>query len=168
MLDRGRHPRGRGGSGEAEVGEPHDLALAHGDATEDLGQIFPGPDAHQKFLDLAEIFGRHQPLRIGRELPDGLDIGREPGKAVRGALLAIEHAGHRATLDRHPVGDCTARVREQGLHCCDRLAQRRDQFEAGRHRGGGKRHERLLPPPYPPPARGGGFIDFPSPARGGG
>ena len=156
VLDRGRHPRGRGASGEAEVGEPHDLALAHGDAAEDLCKIFPGADAHQEFLDLAEIFGRHQPLRIGRELPDGLDIGREPGETVRGALLAIEHAGDRATLDRHSVGDRTARVREQGLHRCDRLAQRRDQFEAGRHRGGGKRHKRLLSPTLPSPASGGG------------
>ena len=134
-----------------------------------LRKIFAGADAHQKLLDLAEISGRRQPLRIGRKLPDGLDIGREPGKTVRGALLAIKHAGDRATLDRHPVGDNTARVREQRLHRCERLAQRRDQFAAGRHRrGGGKRHERLLPPTLSSPASGGGFIDFPSPASGGG
>ena len=99
-ADRGRR--------QAEIGQTHDLALAHGNAAEDLGEIFAGADAHQQFLDLAETAGRHEPLGIGRKLPDRLDIGREPGKAVGGALFAIEDARHRATLDRHPVCDRTA------------------------------------------------------------
>ena len=53
-----------------EIGQPHDLALAHGDAAEHLRQIFAGADAHQKFLDLAEIAGRrsaaaHRPRAAG-------------------------------------------------------------------------------------------------------
>ena len=78
---------------EPEIGEPHDLALAHRNAAEDLRQIFAGADAHQKLFDLAET--ARSPScrsRIGGELAQRLDIGREPGEAVRGALLAVERA----------------------------------------------------------------------------
>ena len=56
-----RHARRDRRGAKAEIGEPHDLALAHGDAAEDLRQIFAGADAHQKLLDLAEL-----PVAISR------------------------------------------------------------------------------------------------------
>src|SRR6202030_4081043 len=90
---------------QAQIGQADDLALAHGNAAENLGQIFAGADAHDQILDLAEIAGVDHPRRIGRKLPDRLHVGREPGQAMGGALLAVEHPGHRAALDRDPGGD---------------------------------------------------------------
>ena len=141
VLDRRGHPRGHGGRAEPEIGWTHDLALAHGNAAEHLRQIFAGADAHQEVFDLAEIVGLHEPLRICRKLSDRLHIGREPGKPVRGALFAVERARDRAAVDRHPLGDGAAGVREQRLGGRNPLAQRRNQFEARWHGGCGKRHD---------------------------
>ena len=141
MLDRRRHARRRRGGRKAEIGETHDLALAHGNAAEDLRQIFAGADAHQKLLDLAEIAARREPLGIGGELAQRLDIGREPGETVGGALFAVERPRHRAALLHHPLGDRPARVREQGVDGRNRLAERRDQFVVGGLGGSGKRHK---------------------------
>ena len=73
-----------------EIGGPHDLALAHQDAAGHLGQEFAGADADQQLFDLAEPALLAHALRVGRELADRLDIGREPGEPVGGALLALE------------------------------------------------------------------------------
>ena len=143
MLDRGIHPRRHRGRTKPEVGEPHDLALAHRNAADDLRQIFAGADADQKLLDFAEIPDRRKPLRVGRELPQRLDIGREPGKPVGGALLAIERARDRPALAHHPLGDRPACVGEQGIDGVDRLVQRPDQFVVGGRGGCGKRHAGL-------------------------
>ena len=122
MLDGGRHARRDRGRRQPEIGQAHDLALAHRNAADHLGEIFAGADAHQEFLDLAEIAGRRQPQRISLKLPDGLDIGRKPSKPVRGALFAIEYARNRAAFDRHPVGDGAARIVKQSFDGCHRLA----------------------------------------------
>jgi hypothetical protein len=45
---------GRDRRRQAEIGQPHDLALAHRNAAEDLRQILAEPDADQQLLDLAE------------------------------------------------------------------------------------------------------------------
>ncbi len=58
MLDRGRDARRGRGRGQAEIGQAHDLALAHRNAAEHLGEVFAGADPHQKFFDLAEAAGR--------------------------------------------------------------------------------------------------------------
>ena len=141
VLDRRRHARRRSRGRKAEVGETHDLALAHGNAAEDLRQIFAGADAHQKLLDLAEIAARRQPFGIGRELAQRLDIGREPSETVGGALFAVERPRNRAAVLHHPLGDRPARVREQGVDGRNRLAERRDQLVAGGLGGCGKRHK---------------------------
>ena len=142
MLDRGIDPCRHRRRAEPQVGETHDLALAHRDAADDLGQIFSGADADQKLLDFAEIPGGREPLHVGRELAQRLDIGREPGKAVGGALLAIERARNGAAVAHHPLGNRPARVGEQRLDGVDRLVQRRDQFVLGGLGGCGKRHNR--------------------------
>ncbi len=84
---------------EPEIGQPHDLALAHRNAAEDLREIFAEPDADEQLLDLAEAAGRMHALGIGGELADRLDIGREPGEPVGGALLAVEDAADGVGLD---------------------------------------------------------------------
>ena len=65
-----------------------------------LRQIFAEADANLQFLDLAELALRLHPLGIGGELPQRLDIGRKPGQAVGGALLAIEQPAERVAVDR--------------------------------------------------------------------
>jgi hypothetical protein len=85
---------------------------------------------------------RHQPLRIGRELADRLDIGGKPGEPVGGALLAVEHARDRAALDRHAVGDRRG-GRRRTRPRRRQPEERRDGFMARGHLGGGKRHDWL-------------------------
>ncbi len=59
-----------------------------------------------------------------------LDIGREPGEAVGGALFAVENARHRAALDRHPIGDGAAGIGEQRFDGGDRVGERGDDIVA--------------------------------------
>ena len=74
----------------AKLVQPHDLALAHHHAAEELRGIFGGADLREQRLHLAEAaFVRHA-AGIARHLAQRLDIGRDPGKAVRGVLLALE------------------------------------------------------------------------------
>ena len=143
MIDGGRDPRRHRARAQAQIGQADDLALAHGNAAENLRQIFAGADAHDQIFDLAEIAGVDHPPGVGRKLPDRLDIGGEPGEAVGGALLAVEHPGHRAALDRDPRGDGAAGIGKQRLGGGDRLVERCDQVLAGGHGGCGKRHGRL-------------------------
>ena len=96
------------------------------------------------------------PLRIGGKLPDRLDIGGEPGQAVGGALLAVEHARHRAALDRDPGGDGAAGIGKQRLGGGNRLVERGDQVLAGGHGGCGKRHGKGSFPSRPAPLAGEG------------
>ena len=89
-LDLGRAQAGRHlHHREAEVGRPDDLVLADRNAAGDLGQIFTDADANDQFLGLAERTGRRHPLGVRRQLPNRFDVGREPGQAMGGALLAI-------------------------------------------------------------------------------
>ena len=143
MFDGGRHARRDRGRRQPEIGQTHDLTLAHRNAADHLGEIFADADAHQQFLDLAETAGRRQAQRIGLKLTNGLDISRQPGKAVRGALFAIEDARNRATFDGHPGGDRAAGVLEQCLDGQNRVAKRSDQLVDRGHEGIGKRHDRL-------------------------
>ena len=74
-----------------EIGQAHDLALAHRECRPAIwARYSPSPMRDEQFFDLAEVAGRSHPLGIGGELAHRLDIGREPGEAVGGALLAVE------------------------------------------------------------------------------
>jgi len=53
MLDGRIEARRHHRSADAEIAEAGDLTLAHGNAADDLRQIFAGADAHQEILDLA-------------------------------------------------------------------------------------------------------------------
>jgi hypothetical protein len=101
---------------EAEIGKTRDLALAHRYATEDLRQVFAEPDADDQFFDLAEPAFMLQPPRVSGKLPHRLDVGSEPSEPVRGALLAIEHAGDQPALYRHALAHPDGGI---GLHRLD-------------------------------------------------
>ena len=143
MLDGGRHARRGRGRRQPEIGQAHDLALAHRDAAEDLGQIFAGADAHDEILGFAEAPVVGKPLGISGQLTDGLHIGGEPGEPVSGALFAIEDARHRAALDRDPIGYGAAGLGEQRLDGADRVGKRGDDLVALGSLRGGKRHDWL-------------------------
>ena len=68
------------------------------------------------------------PLGIGRELPHRFDIGREPRKAMRGTLLAVE----QFLVEPMIHGDAPAYSRrgivEQCLGCLRRLPCNRNQL----------------------------------------
>src|SRR5262249_28879699 len=113
--------RGDGLGGEADIGGTHDLALTHGNAALNLGEIFADPDLDEQFLDLAQGTGRMHPLGIGRKLPHRFDIGREPGKAVRGALLAVEQAVDHLVIYRDALAHSPRCVCD---HRCDGLCRR--------------------------------------------
>jgi hypothetical protein len=75
---------------EPDVGGTHDFALTHGNAALNLGEVFADADLDEQFLGLAETAAGMHPLGISRELAHRLHVGREPGKTMGGALLAVE------------------------------------------------------------------------------
>ena len=148
MIDGGRNARRHCRRAQSEIGKAHDLALTHRYAAEYLRQKFAGANPHQKFFGLAERARRLKPLGIGGKLPDGFDIRGEPGKSMRSALFAIEHARHRAAFDRHPGCDSAARIGKQRLGGSDCVVQRGVQFIADGLRRYGKRHGGLQRPEF--------------------
>ena len=143
LLDRRRDARCNRRRIKPEIGQAHDLALAHRNPTENLRQIFAGADAHDVIFDLAEVLGFHQALGISAKLADRVNVSREPGKAVSGTLFAIEDARRNAAIPYHPLGHRPARIGEYGFDGLHRLVQRGDQFFAGGDFGLGKRHKWL-------------------------
>ena len=116
---------------EPDIGRPHDLALAHRNAALDLGEVFADPDLDDELLDLAETAGRMHPLGIGRELADRFDIGREPGQAVGGALLAVEQPVDRVGVDAHALAHGSDRIRQQPLGHQGGFPGQREQLDPG-------------------------------------
>jgi hypothetical protein len=135
--------------GKPKIHRPHHLALAHRDAADDLCRAFADADAHQVLLDLAEVALAQHALGVSGELAHRLDIGGEPGKPVRGALLAVEHAGNHPALHHDPLAHLGHRVGQQRLQGGARLAGKLDQFMFGDGAAGGDRHGH-------PQATGGG------------
>ncbi len=100
-FERRTEPRRHVGRVEAEIDRTHEFALAYRDAPDHLRQIFAEPDAHDQFLDLVETPRLAHAGGIDRELPHRLRIGCEPGKPMRGALLAVEQACRNPPLRRN-------------------------------------------------------------------
>ena len=125
---------------KAEIARPHQLALAHRNAADDLGEIFAERDAHEVFLDLAERAGAGHAFGIGGELAHRLDIGGEPGQPVGGALLAIEQAADRLACHHHPLAHLGHGIGQQGIEGGGRLAAEFDQVGFGGGAGGGDGH----------------------------
>ena len=141
LLDSWRNARRHRGRAQAEIGQAHDLALAHRDAAEDLRQIFAGADPDQKVLDLAKLGGFHEALGVSRQLADRFHVGREPSQPVGGALFAVERARNRAAVDADARGDSAPGVRKKRLDGRNRLAERGNKFEARGHGRGGRQHD---------------------------
>ena len=97
-FERPRHAGGDRRRGEPDIGGPHDLALAHGNAAQNLGEIFAEPDLDDELLDFTQRIGIVHALGIGRELAHRLDIGGEPGETMSGALFAVEQPGDGVLL----------------------------------------------------------------------
>ena len=99
-FERRRDPRRHLVGAKPDVAQAHDLALAHRNAAEDLGEILGDPDAHQQVFGLAEAAGVTCTHRVGGKLTHRLHIRGKPRKAMGGALLAVEHAGDGAAIGR--------------------------------------------------------------------
>ena len=130
-LQRARHARSDRIRCEPDIGRTHDLALAHGNAALNLGEVFADAELDQQLLDLAQCTARMHPLGIGRELPHRFDIGREPGKAVRGALLAIEQPVDHLIIHHDAPAHRRRRVSEQRLNGLRRRSGKRNQLSPG-------------------------------------
>ena len=85
---------------QAEIGEADDLALAHRNAAENLREIFADADLRQQGFGFAEAALSRMRARIGGHFLDRLDIGREPGEAVGGVLLALRSSRRSACRPR--------------------------------------------------------------------
>ena len=144
LLDRGSDARGDRRGMKSEISKADDLALAHRNPAQDLRQIFAGADPHDEVFDLTETVSFHQALGISAKLADGIDIGREPSKAMGGALFAVEELPGDTAVPCHPLGDRPARIGEYGFNRLYRLRQGGDQVFAGsRAVGLSKRHQWL-------------------------
>src|SRR5262249_55529796 len=116
---------------EPDIGGTYDLALAHGDAALNLGEIFADPDLDEQFLDLAQCIVRVHPLGIGCELAHRFDIGREPSKAMGSALLAVEQTIDYLMIHRDTLAHRRRCVSEQRLDGLRRRARKRSQLSPG-------------------------------------
>ena len=125
---------------QAKVARPHQFTLAHRNAADDLRQTFAETDAYQVLLEFAErIVGGHA-FGVRCELAHRLDIGRQPGQSMGGALLAVEQAGHRMALHHHPFAHFDHRVRQQRVERRGGLAGEIDQVKFGGGANSGSRH----------------------------
>ena len=116
-VDAGRNLRRR----KSEIARPHQLALAHRNPADDLGEIFAERDAHQVILDLAERASADHAFGKGGELTHRLHIGSEPRQPMGGALLPIEQAAIRLACHHHPLAYLGHGVDQQGIECGGRL-----------------------------------------------
>ena len=129
-FERSGEPLGNRQARQPDIGRAHDLALAHRNAALDLREVFADPDLDDQFLDLAERAGIVHPLGVGRELAHRFDIGGEPGKSVRGALLAVEQPVDRTIFDHDKLAHCDLRVGKQRFGCPGGFARQGDEFDS--------------------------------------
>ena len=130
-MQRARHARGSRIRGEPDIDGTHDLALAHGNAALNLGEVFTDAELDQQLLELTQCTARMHPLGIGRELPHRFDIGREPGEAVRGALLAVEQPVDHLIIHHDAPAHRRRRVSEQCFSGLRRRSCKRNQLSPG-------------------------------------
>ena len=100
--------------GKPEGGEPHDLALAHRNAAEDLRERLAKADGDEQALGFTEAAGFKHAPGIGGKLADDLDIGREPREAVRGVLFALQKLCGNFAARRNAPLDGGGGVGQQG------------------------------------------------------
>ncbi len=95
-------PRGDLFAGQAEVGKPDDLALAHRNAAEHLRQKLGEADPGQKLLGLAIGALGRQALGVMDEFAKALLIGGEPGEAMSRVLIGLDQLGRQLVVLAHP------------------------------------------------------------------
>ena len=130
----------------AHVGGAYHLALVHGDAAGDLGEILGEGELEDERFGFAVAILGLQPLGPAEELAQSLHIGREPGIAVQRHLLRFGAGVVEPALDQDHVRDREARGQQKRLRRAERLAATRDQIgqqralAARRRRGLGDAH----------------------------
>jgi len=75
QVERGRPARRDLAGHQAEIGQPQDLALTHGNAARDLSDVFAKPDADDQLFQVAKPASLGHARRVGGKLPYGLDVG---------------------------------------------------------------------------------------------
>ncbi len=133
---------------DAELVQPRGLALAHGHAARELGEIFGSADLREQALHLAEPALAIEARRIVGKLVQRFDIGGEPGEAVGRMLLALERLGIDLAVRDDLRGDALDGA----------IAQRR-----GGLGGLGKEGNKLGPSPRLPASHGFGDSHDPAP-----
>ena len=128
---------------QAEVARPHHLTLAHGNAADNLSDIFAEPDANQMLLGFAQCAVTGHAFGIGGELAYRFDIGGEPGQPVGGALLAIEQAADHMAFHHHPLAHLGHGIGKERLKRRGCRAGKLDQFVFCGGAGNGNRHRVL-------------------------
>ena len=116
---------------QAEVAGPDELVLAHGDAAEDLVEIFAERGLDDQRLQVAHAAFRREPFAIARHLLERFDIGREPGQSVGRMLLALDRGRRQPAVFAHPVGDAPARLEIEAVGGLCRRAGQADQCVTG-------------------------------------
>ena len=100
---------------EAEVGGPHNLDLAHGDAAGQLGQVLAeGGLEHQPF-ELAQQPVVGEPPGPAQHLAQGLHVGGIPGQPMSGELVRIDQTRIDPALDDRHQAQRSTRGVEQPL-----------------------------------------------------
>lgn len=100
---------------EPHVGKPRNLALAHGNAADDLRQIFAESDLQDQPLDITQAVLVRQPARPTRHLPQRLDISRQPSQRMGRTLFAVEYIARQHTIRHQTPADPVFRGGEQAF-----------------------------------------------------
>src|SRR5262249_59278780 len=87
---------------QPEIGRPHHFTLTHWDTARDLCEILAKTDADKQRLGLTEGPLAGHAYCVSGELTNRFNIGREPGKSMRGTLLAIEQTPDHVAFHHHP------------------------------------------------------------------
>ena len=114
------------GSGDAQRGDAHRLALAHGDAARHLRQVLAERGAEQQALHLAQAALALEPLRPAQHLPQRFDVGGKPRQPMGRGLHCIQPAGRI-----HLHARCNPGVVEQALGRGHRLCLAIEGLGAG-------------------------------------
>ena len=95
---------------DAHIGQARKFGLAHHDAAEDLGQIFPEPDLGDQRFDLAFHL-----ICPAAQLAQRLDIGRQPGQRMGGVLMGFQQRRIGLAAIRHQAAHGVGGARLQGV-----------------------------------------------------
>ncbi len=117
--------------GKTEIGKAKHLALAHRNAAEDLREVLARAHAHEQFFEFTEAVRFDHAAGIGGELPDGFDVGREPGVAVRGVLFALQRRRGNLAAFRYLQPYRRGGFREQGLGRIAGLQKKGQEVDIG-------------------------------------